>query len=234
MEILNIINKKHTIMKTLLTIKLTLFAFLINAQDTICFKNKTIVSAKIIEAGISEIKYQRFDNLNGPIYIVLKKDINLVKYSNGRIDTLNTLNSKLKKVSTINNGLQLINTRIYYGGKPLGQILTQHLLRNNTLSVNQINLINDVKELELYNRNKRALAPGLFALGIVVFLITSLAAVGMSFDGDKGAATLFVAGVAAGATLRISRHIIFAKNKNKSNAKKLEILKKYNQNEIIY
>ncbi|MDF2451833.1 MAG: hypothetical protein K0S26_1337 [Bacteroidota bacterium] len=211
-----------------------LAALITNAQDTIYFNDATIVSAKINEVGISEIKCHRFDNLSGPTYIVLKKDINRIRYSNGRIDTITTFNSSPKEVSTINNGLQLIDTKIYYGGKHLGQLKTQQLLRNNSLSENQINLIKDVKRLELYDRNKKALAPGLFALGFVVPAITSLSAVGMAYAGDNGAATLFIAGVAAGVALRVSGHVVFSIYKNKSKAKKLEILKKYTQGEIIY
>lgn len=209
-------------------------SFIANAQDTIYFNDATIVCAKIHEVGISEIKCQRFDNLNGPTYVVQKKDINRIKYSNGSIDTISTFNSNLKEVAHINMGLQLVGTKLYYDGKRLGQAKTHHLLMSNTLSKNQINFIKDVKEFELYDRNKKALAPALFVLGILVPAVTSLASVGMSLNGDQGAGTVFIAGVAVGAALRISGHVVFAKSKNKANAKKLEILKKYNQNEMIY
>ena len=47
-------------------------SFLMKSQDTIYFKNKTTVAAKITEVGISEIKYQRLDNLTGPNYLSSK------------------------------------------------------------------------------------------------------------------------------------------------------------------
>jgi hypothetical protein len=53
-------------MKNLLQITLLLSALFLKAQDTIYFRNNSIVSAKIIEVGISEVTYKRFDNPEGP------------------------------------------------------------------------------------------------------------------------------------------------------------------------
>jgi hypothetical protein len=38
---------------------------------------------KIIEVGTSEIKYKKMDNLNGPIFAILKSDLLYIKYENG-------------------------------------------------------------------------------------------------------------------------------------------------------
>ena len=66
-------------------------SFLVKSQDTIYFKNKTTVAAKITEVGISEIKYQRLDNLTGPNYLSSKSDIFFIKYSNGVSDTIKSV-----------------------------------------------------------------------------------------------------------------------------------------------
>lgn len=64
-----------------------LFADAALAQDTIHFVSKEIQAVKVDEVGINEIKYHRFDNLQGPAYVVNKTDILRIKYSNGHVDS---------------------------------------------------------------------------------------------------------------------------------------------------
>jgi hypothetical protein len=216
---------------------LLLSSFLMKSQDTIYFKNNSILSVKINEVGISEIKYQTFNNLTGPNYLIQKNEIYKIKYSNGIIDTIVTANVDIKHEQSSTINMQLIGNKIYCDGKPIGKLKTHKLLMSNSLSNNQINLIKDVEKLQIYERNKKAFAPGLFILGVVVPAITSVSALGMAFsEGSNGndAVALFTGGIVAGAALRISGHIVFKMNKNKVKAKKLELLEKYNQNELIY
>jgi hypothetical protein len=69
----------------LLSVMLFLF-FSTKAQDLIILKNTNEITAKIIEIGISEIKYKNFNNLDGPVYVMLKSDIFMIKYPNGDKD----------------------------------------------------------------------------------------------------------------------------------------------------
>ena len=69
--------------------KLTLIflaVFFVNlgySQDRIItVKNDTIIS-KIIEVSTSEIKYRKYNNLNGPLYSILKSDVYMLMYENG-------------------------------------------------------------------------------------------------------------------------------------------------------
>ena len=55
----------------------------LNAQDFIIKKNGDEVTAKIEEVGVSEIKYKKFDNQDGPLYTILKSEIFMIKYANG-------------------------------------------------------------------------------------------------------------------------------------------------------
>lgn len=64
-----------------------------SAQDVIIFKNGNEVQAKVTEVGTSEIKYQRSDNLGGPVYTIHKKDVFMIKYENGTKDIINDLSS---------------------------------------------------------------------------------------------------------------------------------------------
>lgn len=53
------------------------------AQDTIFMKNGAEVKTKVLEIGKSEIKYKRFDNINGPTYTIKKQSVSKIKYENG-------------------------------------------------------------------------------------------------------------------------------------------------------
>ncbi len=68
-----------------------LCAIVASAQDVIIFRNGNEVQAKVSEVGTSEIKYQRFDNLSGPVYTINKKDVFMIKYENGTKDIITDL-----------------------------------------------------------------------------------------------------------------------------------------------
>jgi hypothetical protein len=53
------------------------------AQDTLRMKAKN-VPCKVIEIGIDEIKYKEFDNLEGPVIVVDKRDVYEIRYQNGK------------------------------------------------------------------------------------------------------------------------------------------------------
>lgn len=56
------------------------------SQDVITQKNGDKINAKIVEVGISEIKYKKFDNQDGPVYSIAKRDILKIIYENGTTD----------------------------------------------------------------------------------------------------------------------------------------------------
>jgi len=51
--------------------------------DTILFKSGSRLTGKVEEIGLSEIKYRKCDNLNGPVFLVLKSEVAMIKFSNG-------------------------------------------------------------------------------------------------------------------------------------------------------
>lgn len=56
------------------------------SQDSITKKNGDDIQAKVIEVGSSEIKFKKFDNLEGPVFTIPKSDVLLVRYQNGSKD----------------------------------------------------------------------------------------------------------------------------------------------------
>ncbi len=55
----------------------------LQAQDVIFKKNGDEISAKIEEVGITEVKYKKFDNQDGPWYTIQKSEVFMIKYANG-------------------------------------------------------------------------------------------------------------------------------------------------------
>lgn len=89
------------------TTLLLIFAFLFLssiAQDIIFKKNGDEIQAKILEVMPEQIKYKVYLSQDGPIYVLLKSDILLIKYEDGRKDIFNNENERKAskfEVSTI-------------------------------------------------------------------------------------------------------------------------------------
>ena len=50
----------------------------------------------IIEVGTAEVKYKKLDNLNGPVFSMLKSDLIMIKYQNGTSDDFSKETKKIK------------------------------------------------------------------------------------------------------------------------------------------
>jgi len=58
------------------------------AQDVIKFKNGDELKVEVKEITPKEIKYKRFDNLDGPLIIILKNTATSIRYENGVVENL--------------------------------------------------------------------------------------------------------------------------------------------------
>ena len=76
----------YFIKATHLIIILTFFICGMSAQDIIIMKNGQEVEVIVKEVGLNSIKYVKFDNPSGPIYVEKKTDIFMIKYANGTKD----------------------------------------------------------------------------------------------------------------------------------------------------
>lgn len=56
-------------------------------QDIIVSKDGKTIKARVVEITQSEIKYKRFDNLNGPLISISKEGILIINYENGTKET---------------------------------------------------------------------------------------------------------------------------------------------------
>jgi hypothetical protein len=94
-------------MKNVLLFIVTFFASYenLNAQDVITKRNGDDIEAKVLEVLDSEIKYKKFNFLDGPTYTEKKSEILLIRYENGSKDifTENDTETAKRKVSEENN-----------------------------------------------------------------------------------------------------------------------------------
>jgi hypothetical protein len=71
-------------MKTLLLLLLVfLSSSSLFAQDYILNKKGEEVQAKVLEITLTEVKYKKFDNLEGPVITLARNDVMMIKYENG-------------------------------------------------------------------------------------------------------------------------------------------------------
>jgi hypothetical protein len=77
--------------------KISIFTILVSvfsisfsfAQDIITKKSGEDIQAKVLEVSTTELKYKKFDNLTGPIFIIVLSDVLMVRYENGSKDIFN-------------------------------------------------------------------------------------------------------------------------------------------------
>lgn len=69
--------------KALILISFVVFVFSAKAQDILIKSSGDELKVKIIEIGVSEIKYKRFDFQDGPSYSIAKNEVLMIRYENG-------------------------------------------------------------------------------------------------------------------------------------------------------
>jgi len=84
----------------LTTMTVILMLGICSAQDMITKKTGEDIQAKISEITPTQIKYYRFDNLNGPIYTIDKSEVLMIRYENGTKDIFNDSN-KATEITTV-------------------------------------------------------------------------------------------------------------------------------------
>lgn len=90
---------------TLLLLFLSSLSNLINGQDLIVKTDGTSIKAKILEVNPNDIKYKKFDFIDGPTYSLYKTEIKYIQYPNGLKDEFfNSTNVITSPNNTQTNG----------------------------------------------------------------------------------------------------------------------------------
>ena len=92
---------------------LTLFVQfnLINAQDIITLKTGDEVKVHITENTAKQVKYKKYDNLNGPTYSYDKSEIFRINYENGKTEVMADKSSSTTKQLSSKDCKNLIESK---------------------------------------------------------------------------------------------------------------------------
>ncbi|MBI3520217.1 MAG: hypothetical protein HY062_12795 [Bacteroidetes bacterium] len=201
------------------------------SQDTIRFINKTVLVVKVQEIGINEIKYNKADNLSGPLYISDKREIEYIKFANGQVDSIT-----LKKVQPLapdfvvsnatpissDEKLVIDGKKISQHGKPVGESRLLRLINNVPNQEKKAALNKDYLVMKSYKKKQYLF--GFVGLGVGL----ALPYIGLMSAFILEDATPIFIGVAGGLTLGITGAVISSVNKNKRAKKRIEIANLYN------
>ena len=75
--------------KVSLTLLTLFFSIGLFAQDIITTRSGEDILAKILEISQTEVKYKKYDNLEGPTFTLLKSTLLMIRYDNGTKDIFN-------------------------------------------------------------------------------------------------------------------------------------------------
>jgi hypothetical protein len=89
-----------------MSVCLACFGMTLNAQDIIMKKNGDEIRAKITEINTDNVKYRKFDNLEGPVHTLLRSEIFMIKYENGDKDIIGNEPPVTGKQNSVSGGLQ--------------------------------------------------------------------------------------------------------------------------------
>jgi hypothetical protein len=119
------------------------------AQDIITLKNGDEIKAKVQEIGLSDVKYKKFENANGPTYTLLKTEIFMIKYENGEKDVFTAQNQPAQEKQALLPASPTVRQNDY--STPAGSTVPQ----------NEYSHINDMTK-----RGKVALREKIYEIGI--------------------------------------------------------------------
>lgn len=79
---------------------ISIFLFLsaasaLSGQDIITKKDGSDIQAKVLEVGVNDVQYKKFNNQDGPSFTIAKSDILMITYENGERDVFSESNNKL-------------------------------------------------------------------------------------------------------------------------------------------
>ena len=111
----------------LASVSIILFFNHVIAQDFIKKKSGEIIKSKVVEVNTLDIKFKKFENLNGPVYTLLKSEIDSISYENGSTDVFIQANNLREDSTEINENLYLLGQKDaikYYRGYESGGAIT--------------------------------------------------------------------------------------------------------------
>jgi hypothetical protein len=203
----------------------------IYSQDSIRFKDNNVITTKISEVGITDVKYHRFDNLDGPLYIVNKQDIRYIKFANGIIDTIKSIPQPISNtfINMYNNDNKLHigdRYRIIYNYHTLGEKELKELIMDIPQKTSRDLLLKDFALMKHYKVNQYLLGYSSIGFGVAGYMGAII--FDTSYNRTSSSNYSIFASIAAGGIGLIATQILSRIERKKRYSLKLEIARKYN------
>lgn len=216
--------KKTTL---ILWFSLLLCSFTSLAQDIIVFTDGTVEKAKIIEITTTEVKYKKWDNLEGPLYSLPKNAILSIAYQNGTTEKFsnvpaNQQESQDQPMSDTPSTGELKYERDSPSKFSLNGVFLSENEAINLLNYKNENIYNDTWIEAIKQRRS---GKGMLYSGLGLFAVSTIFGIGL----DEGFFGYFAVSAAAGLTLWVTGMII----NSIGNKRMTWVLNTYN-NEIRY
>ncbi len=207
----------------------------IYSQDTIHFLDNTIKIVKVSEINVDDVKYHRFDNLDGPVYVSNKNEIERIVFSNGLVEKFKPAENKITVASTATASKVTSNqnvsyekiiiidkTKLMHFGKPIGESRLLRLINNYPESEKKTLMMREYVNMKSFKKKQYIF--GFVGLGAGV----GLAYFGMMATLISGETTPMAVGVLGGVSIGVTGAILANMNKQKRNQKKIQIANIYN------
>jgi hypothetical protein len=221
---------------------LFILSSVLKSQDTIRFRNGEAKAVKVQEVGLKEIKYNRYDNLTGPMYVCGKDEVSSIRYANGSVDTFTSEPQKTEPANTADfpkydshsatptespgyvntvpsssasraDHINITGKRLYYDHHPLNDKGLLSMIKDHPDAQTRGLMLKEFSKIPVY-KNNRMIGIFLYAGGIVAS-VGALAA---------GSGPVFLIGTAA----TITGCVIATVNKHKHKKKRVDIARIYN------
>lgn len=220
-------------MKKLVLVLLVMVNWAI-AQDTIRFRSGDVQAVKVNEVGLTEINYNRFDNLQGPRYVVEKNDISWIKYAGGHIDSFKVVIPEKRNLNTssqpiVQNGEQKIIIRgkkLLYNNRGLGETRLGILVKTHPDNAKRNAMMKPLIEMKQHRTKQYVF--GFVGLGVGIVSAYLGAITGILAISEGGAPPELVGVVCVGGAVSITGAVISSIQKKKRNQKKMEVVSIYN------
>ena len=202
---------------------IVVISFRLNAQDTIRFVDGKISAVKVAEIGLDKIKYNRMDNVDGPVYVADKSEVKYIKYANGSVDSFAVKKPVIESTPNYVNHvpaeksfdkINIVNKRLYYEHHGLNERGLLDLISDYPEARTKTIMLREFSKLKTF-KNNRLIGLAVLGSGVLASFI------GLSSATGGG---IFLVGTAAG----ITGSVIATINKNKYAKKKVDIARIYN------
>lgn len=131
---------------TLILIALMLNSIVSNSQDLIIKRTGEDINSKVLEISNNEVKFKKWENLDGPIISIPKNEILMIRYQNGTKDIFND-EIKNKSNANINNKLAL---GLQYQTLTFGASIKYQIDRHSVIQASFNPISVDVTNLNYY------------------------------------------------------------------------------------